>query len=161
MPRSLVESRRAAPVLVFAYGSNLVTAQMVERCPSAALVARGRLRDHTLRFAGYSTRWDGAVADAAYARGRRLRGVVFLVGRADLARLDRHEGVPFAYERVTRSIHCDDGTPRVAQVYVQPTLGLEFGLPSAAYLWHVLAGYLDHRFDTRAILRALKESTSR
>lgn len=143
---------------VFAYGSNLLLAQMRARCPTASFVVRGRLRNHTLRFAGYSSRWHGAVAHAARARGRAVCGVVYRLSRADLAHLDQVEGMPFVYERVRRAIDCDDGARRIVHVYVQPELGVELGTPSLPYLRQIVGGYLDHRFDTRAVLRALQES---
>lgn len=154
-PRRL---RPLADALVFAYGSNLLLAQMHARCPTANFVSRGRLRNHTLRFAGYSNRWHGAVAQATRLRGRAVCGVVYCVRRAELARLDQLEGVPFVYQRVTRAIDCDDGARRIVQVYLQPELGLELGAPSVPYLRQILGGYLDHQFDTRAVLRAIQES---
>jgi cation transport regulator ChaC len=157
--RARAARRTSAPsVLVFAYGSNLDEAQMVERCSSAQFVACGRLRSHTLRFAGFSAHWGGAVAHAARARGRVLRGVIYEMCRLDLGALDRCEGVPFAYQRVTRAIDCDDGIRREAEVYVQPAAGVELGPPSLGYLRQIVAAYIDHQFDTRAIARAVKES---
>ena len=68
-----------------AYGSNMDTARMMARCPGARLVGVARLRGYRLVERLY--------ADIEPAEGRSVRGVLWSVTEADLASLDRHEGV--------------------------------------------------------------------
>ena len=69
----------------FAYGSNMDTARMLARCPSARLVGKATLRGYRLVERLY--------ADIEPAGGRVAEGVVWTVTAADLRRLDGFEGV--------------------------------------------------------------------
>ena len=68
-----------------AYGSNMDTARMKARCPGARLVGVARLCGYRLVERLY--------ADIEPAEGRSVRGVLWSVTEADVASLDRHEGV--------------------------------------------------------------------
>lgn len=141
--------------LVFAYGSNLSIAQMVRRCASSQFVARAELRGYELAFAGYSTRWAGPVATYTEARRRRVRGIVYSLSPADLARLDRIEGVPRVYERLRVPVHVDD--ERVLLVHAYRLSGFDRpSVPSSEYLGVIADAYRDWGFDRRHLMRAAR-----
>jgi gamma-glutamylcyclotransferase len=126
-------------VIVFAYGSNLDDQQMRARCASARVEARAVLPNHALAFGGFSHRWGGAVASVVPEPGARVEGLLYRITLADLRELDRHEGRPFAYERVGKLVTDEHGRRRRAQLYRQPADTFEPWLPQPAYfqvLWH-------------------------
>jgi gamma-glutamylcyclotransferase (GGCT)/AIG2-like uncharacterized protein YtfP len=137
--------------LVFAYGSNLSSAQMRDRCPSARVVVTATLPGAELAFAGYSSRWGGAVATFLPGRVAGVRGVVYRVIESDLLALDRFEGVPFVYDRVSVDV-LSDSTKRRAHVdtYKLPDDAAR-GTPSLAYLARIARAYRELGFDRRAL----------
>ena len=68
-------------------------AQMRERCPSARFVCIAKLQDHALAFTRRSRNRDCGVADVVSVEGCEVWGVVYEIDDADLANLDRREGV--------------------------------------------------------------------
>jgi hypothetical protein len=78
--------------LYFAYGSNLCTAQMAERCPSGQIFARALLPDYALVFPRRSERRNCGVAGIVPCPGRVVWGAVYRLTVEDIARLDRSEG---------------------------------------------------------------------
>jgi hypothetical protein len=92
------------PHLYFAYGSNLDVRQMGARCPGATLVGTAVLRDHRLVFCGHSRTWNGAVASVVHAPGATVPGVLYELGVDDLSTLDRREGRPHSYDRLTVTV---------------------------------------------------------
>jgi len=91
-------------IYYFAYGSNMDEAQMREGCPDARLMGVGRLKDYKLAFTRRSSRRECGVADALPAPGENVWGVLWELTFRDLARLDKREGVPGAYERATKDV---------------------------------------------------------
>jgi len=133
-------------VRYFAYGSNLDEEQMRARCPSAVVEGPAMLPNHTLVFGGFSHRWGGAVASIVRARGVAVPGLVYTLEGDDVARLDRIEGHPFAYERVARFVVVE-GRRRRVQTYVQPEGTFETWAPPAAYLAVIARAYRRLGFD--------------
>ncbi|KID73179.1 uncharacterized protein G6M90_00g087380 [Metarhizium brunneum] len=96
-------------ILYFAYGSNLSTAQMRQRCPYSTPIGLGRLDGWTwlVNERGYAN-----VVRAASGGGScGVYGLLYLLPPQDEERLDACEGVPWAYEKVT----CDARWVRDAQ----------------------------------------------
>lgn len=119
----------------FAYGSNLCPRQMAQRCPDAA-----DPRPATL--AGY--RWlinQRGVATVEPSAGSRVHGVVWRISDADLAVLDRVEGVPERYRRDRLTVHTADG-PAEAFVYVDHRV--RAGVPRPGYLERIVGGAIEH-----------------
>lgn len=90
--------------LYFAYGSNLSREQMKIRCPQSSYVGKAILPNYALAFGGFSAGWGGAVATIERAAGAQVEGVLYLLPRADLWRLDGYEGHPRSYRREMRRV---------------------------------------------------------
>jgi hypothetical protein len=136
--------------LYFAYGSNLDEAQMRRRCPSARRVARASLPDHALGFAGYSGRWDGAVAHVRAAVGGTVEGLLYALDDEALRALDGYEGYPLKYDRVLREVCDEAGAVLHAHVYVLADGAVE-GPPSDSYLEVIARAYEALAFDLGAL----------
>jgi gamma-glutamylcyclotransferase (GGCT)/AIG2-like uncharacterized protein YtfP len=72
--------------LYFAFGSNLSTKQMQERCPSARPVRRLTIKGWKLVFRGSADMQPGATSDM-------IHGALYMLSLEDERQLDRHEGV--------------------------------------------------------------------
>jgi gamma-glutamylcyclotransferase len=96
-------------MLYFAYGSNLHSAQMKERCPSATFVCRAKLPAHRLAFTLKSLERRCGVADVLYDKEKDVWGVVYEVSENELRDLDKDEsfqpGRPDDQNAYTRENH--------------------------------------------------------
>ncbi len=142
-------------ITIFAYGSNLDGKQMRERCPSAKREARATLPGHALTFGGFSHRWGGAVASVLRRAQHSVSGLLYSITVADVALLDRFEGSPFAYQRVTRVVVDERGNRRRAQLYVQPEEDFVRWNPSPLYFAIIHRAYKRHGFDRNALILAI------
>jgi gamma-glutamylcyclotransferase (GGCT)/AIG2-like uncharacterized protein YtfP len=141
--------------LYFAYGSNLSIEQMLHRCPGADVVGVAVLPGHRLAFGGWSWRWGGPVATVLPAPGREVPGVLYRLGAADLAALDRFEGCPIAYQRALRPVVGQDGQKHRALVYALVDQSPAFTGPAAAYVDVLDAAYQAWGFDRRGLRAAI------
>jgi gamma-glutamylcyclotransferase (GGCT)/AIG2-like uncharacterized protein YtfP len=142
-------------VLVFAYGSNLDDKQMRARCSSARVEARAVLPNHALAFGGFSHRWGGAVASVVPEPGARVQGLLYRITSPELGNLDRHEGSPFAYERISKLVTDQTSRRRRAQVYRQPADNFEPWLPQPEYFRVLLRAYERLGFDVAPLATAV------
>ena len=78
-------------MLYFAYGSNMHSAQMMERCPSATFVCRAKLPFHRIAFTLKSIERECGVADVLYDEGKGVWGVVYELSENELKDLDKDE----------------------------------------------------------------------
>src|SRR5260370_5695196 len=88
-----------ARVRYFAYGSNMLTARLRERVPSATAIGIGQLVGHAVRWDKRSWR-DGSGKCDAEATGRQgdvVWGVVFELDPDDKPALDKAEGLGAGY----------------------------------------------------------------
>lgn len=130
--------------LVFSYGSNMLTARIRARCASVAVVDRGILTGHALRW--HKLGKDGSGKCDALHTGReadRLPGVVHRLTWADKLRLDAHEGLGRGYESATVAVALDGGETVEAQVYVATRIAPSLR-PFDWYRGLVLAGAEEH-----------------
>jgi hypothetical protein len=148
---------KAARELVFAYGSNTDAAQMRRRCPSAWKRGAAELRGFELAFAGWSDHWRGAVATLRVVLGGRVRGVLWEVTGRDLERLDRCEGVPFAYRTALVGVRIG-AEKHMARSYMLADDDAPAGLPSPAYVDRIRSGYRTAGINDRQLRDALKEA---
>jgi gamma-glutamylcyclotransferase len=106
----------AKRVLYFAYGSNLEASQMTDRCPSSRALAVATLKGYRLDFTRFSACRRGGVADIVPASGARVQGLIYELSPQDLRRLDRIEGTPDFYRRVTCEV--ESASAEVYRVWV-------------------------------------------
>jgi gamma-glutamylcyclotransferase (GGCT)/AIG2-like uncharacterized protein YtfP len=118
--------------LYAAYGSNMDSAQMSERCPHSPVHGTGWLEGWRLTFGGADLGWEGALATIVEDEDERVFVVLYDLADTDEEALDRWDGVTLGYYRRLRvRVHTLDGEA-VAWLYVLN--GYEGGLPSARYL---------------------------
>lgn len=104
----------------FAYGSNMSSTQLKERCPSVRFECAAELRGFRLGFTRFSEKRNGGVADIVAAVGETVWGAVFDLEEADLRELDRFEGArmsPPAYRRRDVQVRPLDGMALDAITY--------------------------------------------
>jgi len=96
-------------MLYFAYGSNMHSAQMKERCPSAKFVCRAKLPSHRLAFTLKSLERGCGVADVLHDETKDVWGVVYELPENELKDLDKDEsfrpGRPDNQNAYTREDH--------------------------------------------------------
>ena len=86
--------------LYFAYGSNMLPARLIARCPSARALGPVRLAHHALAFTKPGR--DGSAKATITPRpGAHVPGALFLLANQDAESLDRAEGLGKGYDRVT------------------------------------------------------------
>lgn len=105
--------------LYFAYGSNMLARQMLQRCPSARPSGIGELTGFRLTFNRKGSYREGAVASVEVGRRDqdRVLGAVWRISRGDLERLDAIED-PDAYVRLSVPIRLDDHRVVYSWMYV-------------------------------------------
>jgi gamma-glutamylcyclotransferase len=102
--------------LLFAYGSNMASAEMQAWCPAHRFVGPARLDGFRVELRRRSIRWGGGAADIVPAAGESVWGVLYEVAEEELDRLDEKEGAGFAYRR--RAVEVErEGGPRAAVAY--------------------------------------------
>jgi gamma-glutamylcyclotransferase (GGCT)/AIG2-like uncharacterized protein YtfP len=118
--------------LYAAYGSNMDSAQMAERCPHSPQQRTGWLEGWRLTFGGAELGWEGALATVVEDDAARVFVVLYDVSESDQKALDRWDGVTLGYYRkFTVRVQTLDGDT-AAWLYVLN--GYEGGLPSARYI---------------------------
>ena len=92
--------------LYFAYGSNMNPEQIRRRIPEARAVGRATLKGWRVVERLY--------ADIERSRGSRVEGVLYLVTKTELHRLDLYEGYPNVYNCFKVIVHAElMGNPSV------------------------------------------------
>jgi len=118
--------------LYAAYGSNMDSAQMAERCPHSPQQGTGWLESWRLTFGGEELGWEGALATVVEQEAERVFVVLYDVSDGDEKTLDRWDGVTLGYYRkLTVRVQTLEGDV-AAWLYVLN--GYEGGLPSARYI---------------------------
>jgi cation transport regulator ChaC len=127
----------------FAYGSNMSTAMMKRRCPTAVAIDPARLDGWRffIMAAGF--------ASIAPAHGFVVHGVLWRLAPRDLAALNAYEGVDGGlYVRRTLPVRCQ-GRHESALVYVgtsplpgRPRPAYQSGIAAAAREWRLPADYV-------------------
>jgi len=142
----------------FAYGSNLVTQQLCERCPSFAarpvVVGRAVLPAYRLVYPILSGGdWGGGVAGIVPGGADdAVHGVIFELDDAAMAALDDYEGVDEGrYRRAGVTVTRDDGSPCDCVTYLADDDPDGPYLPSQRYLDAILAGAREHGLDAEYI----------
>jgi len=124
----------------FAYGSNLDVTQMTRRCPDATDPRPATLTDHDWLIN------ERGVATLEPFDGAEVHGILWRISDADLANLDRAEGVPVRYRRDRLVVSSDDG-PVEAWVYIDHRI--EPGPARDGYLERIIDGAMHHGLPAR------------
>jgi hypothetical protein len=127
-----------------AYGSNLMMAQITERCPRVELLTGGKLLDFRLDFARAAT--ITADTDSTVPVG------IYKLTASDIDKLDRKEGLGKSYDRFLVTAITDDQQALRCFTYIKRDPTLE--PPKPEYFNKLLAGYRDWRFDDRRLRHA-------
>jgi gamma-glutamylcyclotransferase (GGCT)/AIG2-like uncharacterized protein YtfP len=122
-----------APIIYFAYGSNLNHYQMAYRCPTAKFIGTGFIPDHRLVFRG--------VADCEPSQGDECPVGIWEIQESDLQALDHYEGYPRLYGRkivAVRRPYCADAEGIVYFMHSK-----NYAMPSDSYFHSIWDGYTD------------------
>jgi gamma-glutamylcyclotransferase len=138
-------------MLYFAYGSNLSSARMASRVPSARVVARVQLRGHALRF--HKVGRDGSAKCNACFTGSTLDatlGLVYRIPTDEKKYLDAAEGLGNGYEIKRVCVVSFAGDMLEAFTYTATRIapGLK---PFHWYREHVLRGAREHGFPDQYV----------
>ena len=118
--------------LYAAYGSNMDTDLMKERCPHSPTRGTGWIKDWRLTFGGEDIGWEGAVATIVEEPGACVFVLLYDMLDDDEKRLDDIErALPDLYDKIHLRVSTLDGDV-LAWTYVLNDY--EGGLPAARYL---------------------------
>jgi len=140
-------------MLYFAYGSNLSTARLIYRVPSATLVMTGRLDQHRLRF--HKVGRDGsAKCDACFTGLSEdyVLGALYRIDPAHKKYLDQAEGLGNGYEIKQVTVRPLSGDQVQAFTYYATKTAPDIK-PFHWYREHVLCGAREHCFPEEYIRR--------
>lgn len=149
-------------ILYFAFGSNLSTVQMRQRCPFSTPIGLGHLEGWKwlINERGYAnvvkvTETEEATSEGSLSanKGKEkeygVYGLLYLLPPDDEEKLDMFEGVPLAYEKMT----CDarwvrDGQGRVLDEPVKTLVYVDYkrvgeGVPNEEYVDRMERGIED------------------
>jgi gamma-glutamylcyclotransferase (GGCT)/AIG2-like uncharacterized protein YtfP len=123
----------------FAYGSNMNTQQMHERCPNSRPIGPAVLRGYKVVERKY--------ADIDKSPDSTVNGLVWEIAESDLKVLDRYEGYPKCYIRYQVAIELQDSTILNCFVYEMTprTKTKREGIPyTEAYRLRCREGAIEH-----------------
>jgi cation transport regulator ChaC len=139
-------------VWYFAYGSNMCRSIFCERRGMNPLAVRtGWLEGYRIRFHLPVGPGERGVANLEPEVGVRTHGVLYLLGAAELDRLDRSEGVDRGYyRRIPVEVFVGEEEYVPAFTYLSPWRS-EGRKPSARYLGLLLEGARQHRLPVEYV----------
>jgi len=103
----------------FAYGTNLISKQMAERCPGSKPKFSAVLPNYKLIFTGWSRQWKGGTASIKPFKNEKVRGALYEIPESDLKKLDKFQDYPTTYNRLNVTVWTDDGDPVEAVTYIK------------------------------------------
>lgn len=143
----MYEKEGSQPYLYFAYGSNLNSAQMRQRCSNHRVVGVARLPGYRIGFYGHSAKWDGAVETIVRHAQSEVWGVLYQLDAADWEQLDNYQdaradglGTYFHYPVEVLDLQ---QAVKVAITYRKDMLG-KTERPSTEYLNMIIQGAREH-----------------
>ena len=147
----------------FAYGSNMSGQSMRAICAAERFLGPARLARHRLAFSRRSILTGSGVADIVAEHDREVWGALYAIAASELERLDRKEGLGFAYERREVVIHTRDGVEHRALAYCVIAKEPVEIRPSQAYLRLLIAGAIERSLPGEyvAFLRKLESEWGR
>jgi len=142
-------------MLYFAYGSNMCAGRLRERVPSALVLCKAKLSQHTFHLHKRST--DGS------GKGNALEtlnpadvvwGVVFEIDPAEKPRLDVAEGLGHGYQEKNATVADEDGREHLVVLYVAEPGAINDNLqPYSWYKRFVVEGARQHGLPVDYIAR--------
>jgi len=166
-------------MLYFAYGSNMSSKRLLDRCDSAQALGVAILDEFRLTFMANNR--GKIVANIEQALGEQVVGVLYDLTQADMKKLDRFEGRPYVYKRIKLEVTLENNRVVTAYTYAmekhyttyrefdelsKPAKQTEslimrrYGKPRKDYLQHILKGYEENLIDTRPLVEAVNYSKS-
>lgn len=142
----------------FAYGSNLSIHQMSKRCPGAIPIGWAELQQHRLEFRTNSK--GRGVATVVPDFKSVVPGGIWLITSQDLAKLDRFEGYPNLYTRISLPVTYNQYWTTDVIVYIM-TPGHRLVPPQNDYLDIIRNGYDDFGLDKGLLDIAVKSTKTR
>ena len=134
--------------LYIAYGSNMNTQQMHNRCPDAEIVGVAELPNYQLQFR--------RVLTIVPCPGSSVPVIVWRISTKDEANLDVYEGYPSFYRKELLSIPFSDGSAHSGMIYLMN--GGFIAPPSVHYFNIVEQGYRDFDLNISPLTEALQSS---
>lgn len=120
-------------MLYFAYASNLSKEYMLSRCPNATPVKKAALKGYKLVF--------NELADIVVDENKNVQGALYVISKQELEELDRLEGFPLLYDRVTIEVEDELGSKYDAITYIMEEKALQ--APPEHYYQLLVKGYED------------------
>ncbi len=145
----------------FSYGSNMSTARMRLRAPSATVVTVAGLIEHELRF--HKVGRDGSgKCDIVETRSPAdvVYGVVFEIGEGEKIDLDRTEGLGIGYAQRQVVVASIEGRLLSATTYYATNVDRRLK-PFHWYKEHVVRGAREHGFPLGYVMRIEGVETER
>lgn len=133
-----------------AYGANMNVEMMKSRCPNAKFLGTGTLENFRLMFKGEPPSSYGTIEPW---EGFSVPFVLWDISPADEKNLDRYEGYPRAYKKLTTEIEFL-GEKVPAMFYVKPETQ-PVGAPSLHYVDVLWQAYKHFDFDLAILKRAV------
>ncbi len=134
----------------FAYGSNMLSSRIQERCPSARALGVAELHGHELKWHKRSKDGSGK-CDVVPAKDEKriVYGVLFEIAENEKSELDKAEGLGNGYEQKQVQV-VFEGKPRAATLYAA-TNTASLLKPYTWYKAFVVAGAKEHELPNEYI----------
>ncbi len=131
----------------FAYGSNMSSRRLKERCPSVKFKCVGYVKDYELKF-NKKSKDNSGKANLVKQPGKEVWGVVFSISKQGLPFLDEAEG---GYKRKCVEVFLKGNRVEKCYAYLA-TKNLDDNLlPYDWYLQHCLKGAQEHKLPDEHI----------
>lgn len=144
---------------LLAYGSNLSRKRLSQRVGEAKDYKSGYIDGFRLVFNKKAFGKQTVFANIAYVGGgERCPAVAYRLSAEQIGDLDRIEGVPDHYLRIS-VLFCDrSGGKSICQVYIaHPDRLMWDQEPETDYIAHIRRGYEEHGFDKNYLKNALEK----
>jgi len=129
----------------FAYGSNMLTERLRQRCPTAVPVRPASVTGYAIAFHKRSNRDASGKATLHPAPSATVHGVLFEIDKADRHGLDEAEGVGNGYARLDDFAVVAGGLTRTVTTYIATDSHIDADLtPFDWYRALIVAGAREH-----------------
>ena len=119
---------------------------MKERCPDAELVDKAKLENYKLAFTIYSPKRKCGCADILSSKGSIVWGLLYKLNEGDIFNLDRFEGSPIHYRRISIEVQNSEANLIRAETYEVVNKEKYFQAPSADYLGKIINAAIKYSF---------------